>query len=265
MKKRLIQIAVILVLALGVKWTWEESLHRASAHLKLGGTGISLELRTRLGQNLAVALLSGFRGIVADFVWLDAHVAWEDQLWYKLKEGIELAVLLQPHSLSFWDIGAWHMAWNASYGESVNPKYPSNAYRLKVQRDWILAGKAFLEEGIRNNPDSYDLDFKLGWLIYQKLNDPLGAIPKFQKAITYPEAPLYVTRMVGHMYEKAGRTREAYDWWRHLWAEDHAKNPQQLWYKIAQWGREAEEKLGIPPSQRVFPPKPKSPTLEHKR
>ena len=68
MKKRLIQIAVVLILALGVKWMWEGSLQRASARLKLGGTGISLELRSRLGQNLAVALLSGFRGIVADFV-----------------------------------------------------------------------------------------------------------------------------------------------------------------------------------------------------
>lgn len=258
MRKRALIIVALFAMAAAAKWPWEESLLRARRDQRLGaGEILSIELRARLGQNLAVALLSGFRGIVADFVWLGAHSAWEDQKWYKMREGIELAVVLQPHSISFWDIGAWHFAWNASYGESVNPKYPSDAYRLKVQRDWILAGKAFLEQGIQNNPDSWDLKFKLGWILYQKLNDPLGSVPWFKKAGAYPEAPLYVHRMVGHMLVKAGHHREAYEWWKQLWAQDHARHPEQLWKKIAQWGREAEDKLGIPPSQRVFPPAPK--------
>jgi hypothetical protein len=259
MRKRALIIVAIFALAAVAKWPWEEALHRSRQESHLGsGEGLSIELRARLGQNLAVALLSGFRGIVADFVWLGAHSAWEDQKWFKMKEGIELTVLLQPHSISFWDIGAWHFAWNASYGESVNPKYPSDAYRLKVQRDWILAGKAFLERGLENNPDNWDLKFKLGWLIYQKLNDPLGSVPWLKKANEYPEAPLYVGRMVGHMLVKGGHHREAYEWWKQLWFQDHAKHPDQLWHKIAQWGREAEQKLGIPPSQRVFPAAPKS-------
>ena len=226
---------------------------------------LAVELRSKLSQNLAVAFLSGFRGIVADFVWLRAHHAWEDQIWYKLKEGIELAVILQPHVIAFWDIGAWHMAWNVSYGESVNPKYPSQAYRLKVQRDWILEGRKFLEEGIRNNPNIYDLYFKLAWLIDQKQEKPLDAIPYLKKAAEYPDAPLHIVRLIGHLYEKGGDTRKAYEWWKSLW-KDHEKNPQanpqQLWRKIAQWGREAEEKLDIPHSERVFPLKPILRTLK---
>lgn len=155
MRKRVLVIVALLALAVAAKGPWEDALRRSRGAHRLGaGEAISVKLRARLGQNLAVALLSGFRGIVADFVWLGAHSAWEDQKWYKMREGIELAVVLQPHSISFWDIGAWHFAWNASYGESVNPKYPSDAYRLKVQRDWILAGKTFLEQGILNNPDN---------------------------------------------------------------------------------------------------------------
>ncbi|MCC7518386.1 MAG: hypothetical protein IT578_04285 [Verrucomicrobiae bacterium] len=259
MRKRVLVIVALLALAVAAKGPWEDALRRSRGAHRLGaGEAISVKLRARLGQNLAVALLSGFRGIVADFVWLGAHSAWEDQKWYKMREGIELAVVLQPHSISFWDIGAWHFAWNASYGESVNPKYPSDAYRLKVQRDWILAGKTFLEQGILNNPDNWDLKFKLGWIYYQKLKDPLGSVPWFKKASAYPEAPLYVGRMVGHMYVKGERTREALEWWKKLWAEDHARHPEQLWHKIAQWGHEAEEKLAIPTSQRVFPAPKKS-------
>lgn len=266
MRKRALLAVALLLLAFAAKGPWEHHL-RAQRHARRLGAGesLSVELRARLGQNLAVALLSGFRGIVADFVWLGAHTAWEDQKWYKMREGIELAVLLQPHSISFWDIGAWHFAWNASYGESVNPKYPSDAYRLKVQRDWILAGKAFLERGILNNPESWDLKFKLGWIYYQKLNDPLGAVPWFQQAEADPEAPLYVGRMVGHMFVKGGRHDKAYAWWKRLWFEDHAKHPEQLWYKIAQWGREAEEKLRIPASQRVFPPAQKKSKVPNSR
>ncbi|MBI4025953.1 MAG: hypothetical protein HY360_13285 [Verrucomicrobia bacterium] len=267
MKKLVYQIALVMVAAFVLKWGWEGSMNEDFDRLKLGGGGaqLSLELRSKLSQNLAIALLSGFRGIVADFVWLAAHGAWENQVWYKMREGIELAVILQPHSISFWDIGAWHFAWNASYGEFSNPKYTNKAHRLKVQRDWIMAGRKFLHEGIRNNPGHYELHFKLGWLIYQKLEDPLNAVPHLQKAAGFPDAPLYVTRMVGHMYQKGGKTRDAYEWWKQLWLEDHSKYPQQLWYKIEQWGRECEEKLNIPDAERIFPSRKKSVNVKGKK
>lgn len=266
MKTLGLKIAVLLVLMVPLKWTFEESLEGRRADLKLGGPGLSIELRAKLGQNLALGLLGGFRAFVADLVWLKAHGCWMERMWFQLKERVELAVLLQPHAISFWDVGAWHMAWNASYDEGINQNYPSQAWRLKRRHDWVMAGKRFLEEGIRNNPDHYDLYFRLGWLIYERLKDPmknpLEAAPYFVKAASFPDAPLYVDRMVGRMYVKGGKTREAYEWWKKLWKEDHSKNPQQLWDKIAQWGHEAEEELGIPPSERVFPPKSKSATIK---
>ncbi len=257
MKKLLIQLFLVLAITVPIKLSWERSLDSSYQELKLGGASLSVELRSKLSQNLAVALLSGFRGIVADFVWINGHVAWENQVWYKLKEAIELSVVLQPHSISFWDLGGWHMAWNASYAESTNPKYSSKALRTKMQREWIDAGKKFLEEGIKNNPETYELHFRLGWLIYQKLNDPLGAVEPFEKAASFPEAPSYVGRMIGHMYEKAGQTEKEYEVWKRLWAGDHSKN-NQLWDKIAQFGHEAEIKLNIPPEQRIFPSPVKS-------
>lgn len=252
MNKIAIRISLVVVLAVFIKWGWEDSLQASYKELNLGGASLSVELRQKLGQNMAVALLSGFRGIVADFIWIRAHTAWEDQVWYKMKEGIEVAVLLQPHSISFWDVGSWHFAWNASYGESTNPKYPSQAYRLKVQKDWIEAGRLFLEEGIRNNPESYQLYWSMGYLLQAKFNDPLASIPFFKKASTFPEAPLYVPRMIGHMYVKGGQDEEAWKWWKELYEQDHTAKPQQMWKKIAMWGAEAEEKLNLPPEKQYF-------------
>lgn len=250
------KIALVVILAAVIKLSWELEMDRRFEEHRGGNVGLTIQLRAKLGQDLAVALLSGFRGIVADFVWIGAHTAWEEQVWYKMKEGIELAVILQPRSVPYWDIGAWHFAWNASYAESVNPKYPSDAFRHQKQQEWIREGRRFLEEGIRNNPDMYDLYFRLGWLIYQKEEKPLDAVPFFKKAATYKEAPLYVRRMVGRMYEKAGEKKQEYEWWKKLWLENHSDHPDELWNKIGQWGAECEETLKMPKAERAFPPLP---------
>jgi hypothetical protein len=238
-------------------------IERKFEHVQAGTRKLDVELRSKLTQNLAVALLSGFRATVADFIWLKAHDAWMDEVWYKLKEGIQLAVVLQPHAISFWDTGSWHMAYNASHSESENPKYPTDAYRRKAQLAWIDDGKTFLEEGILNNPDSYLLHFRLGWLISDrfKLDDPLGAVPHMLKASSYPDAPLYVYRMVGRLYERAASraktkeeelyyTEKAYEVWKKIWITGQTDN---LVPRIAKWGREAEVKLAIKPEKRIFP------------
>lgn len=253
LKKIVVKIVLVCVLAVGIKWIWEKSLDASCVELKLGTESLTGKTRLQLGQNLAMAFLSGFRGVTADFMWLRAYDYWETKTWVKLKECVELATLLQPHATSFWDIGSWHMAWNASYAESVNENYLSKAYRLKMEREWVDAGRAYLERGIENNPSDWNLWFKMGWIFYQKYRDPLGAVSYFKKAAARPDAPLYVRRMVGHSYTKAGKIREAYEWWKKLWAEDHHLQPGELWYKIAAWGREAENELKIPMSQRIFP------------
>ncbi len=233
----------------------ESNIEDLRTDLNLGGTHLSGELRAKLGQNLAVALLGGFRGVVADFVWFEVQSAYEEQVWYKLKEQVELAIVLQPHCILFWDTGFWHMAYNASFAEGKNIKYPNQAYRLKAQWDWINTGKEFLERGIQNNPTRYELYYSMGYFTYDryKFNDPLGAIPYLKKAASYADAPPYIVRMIGKMYEKGGKTKEAYQWWKQLWAQDHEKTPRQLWDKIAEWGHQAEEKLNIPLAERVFP------------
>ena len=188
---KFIPVIILVALSVVLKWNWETALAKQKDHYQLHTVTLNIHLRSQMSQNLAVALLGGFRGSVADFIWLKAHDAWMDGIWYKLKEGIQLAVILQPKSIYFWDVGAWHMAYNASYGESENKKYPTEAYRIRAQRAWINDGKAFLEEGIRNNPDSWELHFRLAWLISDrnKYDDPIGSIPEFLKAYESEGAP----------------------------------------------------------------------------
>ncbi len=43
-------------------------IYSENVQLKYGTTHVTRELRDRIGQGMAIALLAGFRGVVADFV-----------------------------------------------------------------------------------------------------------------------------------------------------------------------------------------------------
>ena len=75
---------------------------------------LGLDLRDQIGQLGFLAALSGFRSLVADVVFIQAHVAWERTEWGRLLLLFREATTLQPRSILFWDMAAWHMAWNAS-------------------------------------------------------------------------------------------------------------------------------------------------------
>ncbi len=54
------------------------------------------------------------RSVVADFVWLNVTTAWMNQEWFRMGGYINLCTALQPRAPVFWDMGGWHLAWNAS-------------------------------------------------------------------------------------------------------------------------------------------------------
>ena len=247
----------------------EELMKAHRAELGLGGTTLNLKMRGVLAQNMAIALLAGFRGIVADFVWIGAHKLWEEQHWYKIKQYFDIVTLLQPRASFFWDTAAWHMAWNVSYAERVrctHQKLPE-APCIAAQEFWIAEGRHYLEEGISNNPNEWDLYFRLGWLISEKQPDRVcEAVPYYLHASTFPEAPRYIARQVGFTQEQCGKFADAYQTWLRLWNEylqTHRVDeiPSVIWRK----GRELEEVLQVPEPQRVFWKIPESRMIELSR
>ena len=103
---------------------------------------------------MAIALLAGFRGVVADFVWIQSHGYWEKKEWLRQYRDMEVVAMLQPLSTLFWDTGAWHMAWNIGYAVSVDPSNRTAAEGIKRQREWWDKARDFLQQGIENVPES---------------------------------------------------------------------------------------------------------------
>ncbi len=239
-----------LLLAVGAaaKLPVELSLAAEQARLRYGGARMTREIRDQIGQGAALALLSGFRGPVADFLWIAAHGAWEKKEWARMRALFELVCTLQPRSVVFWEMSAWHLAWNVSHAALYDSDEPRLARRVKAQRDWILAGRAMLERGVENIPDRYELWFQLGFLLDQKLRDSSGAAEAYRRAAGFVDAPAYIQRNVGYKLEEAGRLEEAYAWWRDLWRRypDKSGPKFMMWDKVEERMRKLEKRLGLP-------------------
>jgi hypothetical protein len=104
-------------------------------------------------------LLGGFRGIVADILWIRAEEQKKDHDWDRLKTTVELITKLQPHFLSIWTFQGWNLAYNVS----VEWDAPEDKYT------WIKEGIKFLEEGVDKNNRSPDLIWDTAWTYYHKI------------------------------------------------------------------------------------------------
>ena len=113
----------------------ENSVRAQRLRLKYGGARVTFELREAIGQNLAIALLAGLRGVVADFLWIQSHGFWEKKEWLRQYRDMVVVTTLQPQSILFWDLGSWHMAWNIGYGSLVDPANRTRAEGIKRQRE----------------------------------------------------------------------------------------------------------------------------------
>ncbi len=117
--------------------------------------------------------LGGFRGILADILWLRvSHLQREGQ-YFELVQLSEWITTLEPKFTPAWSFHAWNLAYNIS----VMMNDPEDRWR------WVRHGIELLRDrGIVYNPSSDTLYRDLGWLFQHKL----GA--------TYDSAHLYYKR-----------------------------------------------------------------------
>ena len=108
-------IAVFLLAAFGaalLPFETDLAARQKAAHFRT--TVLNLNLRENIGQMGFLAALSGFRSPLAAVLWIQAYIAWEKLEWGRMTGLFNTVTTLQPHSTMYWDMAAWHMAWNAS-------------------------------------------------------------------------------------------------------------------------------------------------------
>lgn len=248
---RNIVAAVLIGLAGGVLLPWQLSLQRAATQAGFRSVSLDLSLREQIGQSGFLAALSGFRAPLAALLWIEAHTAWEKTEWGRMAGLFHTVTTLQPSMLFYWDMAAWHMAWNASAAALQDPGQRSEALRERSRRQYIALGRDFLERGIANNPGSYLLHERLAILLRDKQEDHAGAAAEFAKAAAFPDAPPHLARFAGYeLAQVPGREEEAYDHLRSLYDKGEKQRMPALIARL----RELEKKLHIPEEKRIPAP-----------
>lgn len=226
----------------------EHALSATHRELHLRAVDFNLGLREQLGQLGFVAALSGFRSLVADALFVQAHAAWERTEWGRVLLLFRQVTTLQPRAILFWDMAAWHMAWNASVAALNDPAQPRLALRVKAQREYFRLGKDFLERGIQNNPERPQLYEALARLYRDKYIDHEHAAEFFAKAAALPGAPTYEKRFAAYELSHCdGREREAYERLRGLYDLGENERLPTLLRRL----QDLESKLDIPLDQRI--------------
>src|SRR5205809_2231966 len=245
---RLLLVLVSLILIGAIKLPVERDLAVIHRQEHFRGVEFNLNLREKLGQLGFIAALSGFRAIVADGLFIQAHVAWERTEWSRVLLLFRHVTTLQPRSILFWDMAAWHMAWNASVAAMNDRAQPRLALRVKAQREYFALGKDFLERGVKNNPDKPQLYEALARLYRDKYNDHARASEYFAKASALPGAASYDKRVSAYELSYCeGREREAYECLHRLYNKGDKERLPILIKRL----KFLEEKLSVPPEQRI--------------
>jgi hypothetical protein len=109
-------------------------------------------------------VLGGFRGLIADVLWLRASRMQSEGRYFELVQLADWITKLEPHSTQTWGFHAWNMAFNVSIMFSEEDE----------RWRWINNGMRLLrDEGLRYNPGDPKLYFELGWLYQHKVGGHL--------------------------------------------------------------------------------------------
>jgi hypothetical protein len=246
--KRVALVLFALLASGAAKLPAEHGLFNARAQQDLVSIPLNLDLREQVGQLGFVAALSGFRSIVADFLFIRAHVAWERTEWSRMLLLFRQVTTLQPRGVLFWETAAWHMAWNAGTAALNDATQPRLALRLKAQREYFDLGRDFLERGIKNNPERPQLYEAMARLYRDKYKDHARASEYFDQTAEKPGAPRYAKRFAAYELSYVeGREREAYVRLRQLYDAGDQERLPTLIRRL----KFLEEKLDIPLAERI--------------
>ncbi len=125
---------------------------------------LAIGTRDHIGQTSSAVALGGLRTLVATFLNLRAYTFFTECRWDDVAGTFDTIVELAPHTIYYWETGAWHQAFNASSYYLNDSNLPS-LRRDAAWRASVLNGRAFLERGIRNNPGDPKLNAYLGFLL----------------------------------------------------------------------------------------------------
>jgi hypothetical protein len=147
-----------------VRMPFEAGLGKELRVANLAPLPLEIGTQERIGQTSSAVVLGGLRTLVATFLNLRAFTFFQEQRWDDVADTYDTIVDLAPRTRYYWESGSWHLAYNAASYYLNDSTLPA-LRRREAWRASIARGRAFLERGIRNNPDDWSLHANLGFLL----------------------------------------------------------------------------------------------------
>jgi hypothetical protein len=157
------------------------------------------DTRTPL-EALAPAML-GFRQVAASLLWVKTDDYFHRGEYEPILRMVRLITAIDPHQIDVYTTGAWHMSYNF------------------MDKRLIRSGLEFLEDGVKNNPNIYDLYFESGWTNMDKMKDFPRAIDWYTIASTKGTTdgktlpPAFTWHQLAIAHERAGDIDGAIQQW----------------------------------------------------
>lgn len=116
--------------------------------------------------------LGGFRGILADLLWLRASRLQQEKKYFELVQLADWITKLEPRFALVWAFHGWNMAYNIS----VLFDSPVDRWR------WVKHGIELMrDQGLYYNPGDAQLHRELGWIFQHKLGNILDQAHPYYK------------------------------------------------------------------------------------
>ena len=115
--------------------------------------------------------LGGFRGLIADILWIRAGDLQQQGKYYELVQLSDWILKLQPKFAA----AAAHMGWNMAYNVSVACKRPEDRWR------WVRRGIQLMQDAVTMNPNDPTVYHELGWIYQHKLGNVLDDAQRYYK------------------------------------------------------------------------------------
>lgn len=208
------------------------------------------------GQGVTLALLGGFRALIADGTWIRMYVQWEKRDLPGTQSLIELVAALDPRPVYFWingarilayDLTAWRVEAAGGY-ETIGA-----AAEESIGREQGNIALRHLDAAMAFHPANPDLWVERANIQLNRLHDLTAAAESYRRAWEQPHAPYYAARLYAELLRRLGRKREALDWLRQLHPTLPPGDEGAARDRVLDRIRDLERELHVPADQSYRP------------
>jgi tetratricopeptide (TPR) repeat protein len=215
-------------------------------------------LEGALGQGVVLAVLGGFRTLVADLLFIEMYTHWADKDAARVEALIPVVTSIDPRPLFFWressrmvvfDIPVWRMrVQEQRLGRKLTPQE-----RRVLTVEQARKGIAILHQALNYRPEDARIFQDIAIVYLTKLGDKEKAAEYYLKAWRCPNGSFYHGRLYAVLMDQSGHPRKAYRFLQEYYNSVPLEHPFARAGVVLERIRELEARLGIPENERFVP------------